>query len=257
MSSSLQSGLAYSRAGLRLCERNPRPLLTLVALFVWPALLPLVLTLSPLAELLLTSLTVVGGGMTLIVAVDSLARGERLGLAALLLRALRLLPRYLLTNLQTTIVFWSVMLPLLTVVTRVADGRPPLVGFVLWALVIAFGLTWHLQTLFAPYLALCGGLSPIDAVLQGFRMLHGRRATTMATFLTAGAFAGLPSLLVVLALHEIASREGAAAVARFDHALPYLTTAVVQLIRPVLTASVHRLYEDLRLAHQPALREAL
>jgi hypothetical protein len=46
----------------------------------------------------------------------------------------------------------------------------------------------------------------------------------------------------------LAASEGYASTSRLDEALPYLVAGLIQLVRPVMVAAVHGLYEDLRAA---------
>lgn len=227
-------------------------MVALPAIFVVPvSLAGLLAALAPawqwgaLVRLGLTAVTVVGGHLTLVVAVEAIGRGETPSLGAVLRRSLACLPRYLATNALTTALFWSIMVPATTLVAAASADRPAWVAVGLWTTLAMLGLTWHLHTLFAPYLAICAGMSPPGAVRAGFRMVRGQVGTAAATFVTAAAGAALPSVAILAALWMIAMHDGAGAVARLDLILPYLVTAMIELVRPILVASVHGLYEDL------------
>src|SRR5947209_9256672 len=104
------TGLAYSRTGVRRCQTRRQLFGFLTVLFCLPLVLALGLSVGlPQAPWLgpvtfvLSSTTVIGGGLTLMVAVEASVRGEVVGTPRLLLRALGYLPRYLLTNAQTTV----------------------------------------------------------------------------------------------------------------------------------------------------------
>src|SRR5262245_17407258 len=121
-----RSGLGYSRAGVDHCRMRPQLFGLLTVLFCLPLAVALALSVSlpeaawlGAATFVLTSVTVVGGGLTLMVAVDASTRGEALAAGMLLRRALGYLPRYLLTNAQTTVFFWSIMLPAISLADRV------------------------------------------------------------------------------------------------------------------------------------------
>jgi hypothetical protein len=247
-----RSGLGYSRAGVDLCRMRPQLFGLLTGLFCLPLALALALSVGApeatwlgAATFVLTSVTVVGGGLTMMVAVDASTRGESLAASALLRRALGYLPRYLLTNAQTTLFFWSVMLPAIAVASRVTAGRPAWLAMVAWAIVVVLGIVCHLHTMFAPYLAICDGLPPPRAVVEGFRMTQRQLGTSAVTFVSAVAVVGLPLLVGLAALWAYASWEGPAAATRFDQALPYLMAGLVQMVRPVMVAAVHGLYADL------------
>jgi hypothetical protein len=258
-SQSWRSGLGYSRAGVDHCRLRPQLFGLLTALFCLPLALALALTVGApqatwlgAATFVLTSVTVVGGGLTMMIAVDASTRGESLAAGALLWRALGYLPRYLLTNAQTTLFYWSIMLPAIVLAGQVTTGRPAWLAMVVWAFVVVLGLVCHLHTMFAPYLAICDGLPPPRAVVEGFRMTQRELGTSAVTFVSAVAVVGLPLLIGVAALGAYASWEGPAASTRFDQALPYLMAGLVQLVRPVMVAAVHGLYADLARA-RPAV----
>jgi hypothetical protein len=247
-----RSGLGYSRAGVAHCRMRPQLFGLLTGLFCLPLALALALSVGApeapwlgAASFILTSVTVVGGGLTMMVAVDASSRGESPSAGVLLSRALGYLPRYLLTNAQTTLFFWSIMLPAIVVAGLVTTGRPAWLAMIVWAVVVVLGIVCHLHTMFAPYLAIYDGLPPPRAVVEGFRMTQRQLGTTAVTFLSAVAVVGLPLLVGLAALWAYASWEGPAAATRFDHALPYLMAGLVQLVRPVMVAAVHGLYADL------------
>lgn len=246
-----RTGLAYSRVGMQRCRMAPQMFAFLTVLFCVPLVVALALSVGlPEATWLgpvtfvLSSTTVVGGGLTLMVAVDASVRGESVSTLTLIRRAVGYLPRYVLTNAQTTVFYWGIMLPAITVAGHVTAGRPIGVVLAVWALVVVIGLICHLHTMFAPYLAVHGDLSPPRAVLEGFRITRSRFATCTATFVSATAGIGVPLLIVIGALWLFAAREGAPAVRLFDLALPYLMAGLVQLVRPVMVASLHAMYED-------------
>jgi hypothetical protein len=247
-----RSGLGYSRAGVDHCRMRPQLFGLLTGLFCLPLALALALSVGApeaswlgAATFVLTSVTVVGGGLTMMVAVDASTRGESLTASALLRRALGYLPRYLLTNAQTTVFFWSIMLPAIAIAGRVTVAQPAWLALAVWAIVVVLGIVCHLHTMFAPYLAICDGLPPPRAVVEGFRMTQRQLGTSAVTFLSAVAVVGLPLLVGLAALWAYASWEGPAAATRFDHALPYLMAGLVQMVRPVMVAAVHCLYADL------------
>jgi hypothetical protein len=249
----LRAGIGYSRAGLEQCRLRPQLFGLLTGLFCLPVAAALGLSVEfPLAAWLgpvtfvLTSITVVGGGLTMMVAVDAATRGEQPGTAALLRRALGYLPRYLLTNAQTTVFFWSIMLPAIALAGRVTAGGPPWQSLLVWTIVVGLGIVCHLHTMFAPYLAICDGMPPPRAVLEGFRMTRSQLGTSAVTFVSAIAVVGVPLVLALGAVWLLANGEGPASAVRFDEALPYLMAGLVQLVRPVMVAAVHSLYEDLR-----------
>jgi len=246
-----RSGIGYSRAGVDHCRMRPQLFGLLTVAFCVPLVLALGLSVGApeavwldAATFILTSVTVLGGGLTIMVAVDASTRGESPTAGVLLLRAVGYLPRYVLTNAQTTIFFWGIMLPAITLAGMVTAGRPVWVTMLVWTVVVLLGIVCHLHTMFAPYLAICDGLAPPRAVVEGFRMTQRDLGTSAVTFLSAVAVVGLPLLIGIAGLWAYASWEGPAAVTRFDQALPYLMAGLVQLVRPVMVAAVHSLYAD-------------
>src|SRR5207237_10584153 len=111
-----RTGLAYSRTGVRRCQTRRQLFGFLTVLFCLPVVLALALSVGlPEAPWLgpvtfvLSSTTVIGGGLSLMVAVEASVRGETIGLATVIRRAIGYLPRYILTNAHTTIFYWSIM----------------------------------------------------------------------------------------------------------------------------------------------------
>src|SRR5947209_6517958 len=194
-----RAGLGYSRAGIEQCCLRPQLFGLLTVLFCLPVAAALALSVVyPVAGWLgpvtfvLTSITVVGGGLTMMVAVDADVHGERPGTATLIRRAIGYLPRYLLTNAQTTVFFWSIMLPAIALAGWISAGRSPSEALLVWAVVVVLGGVCHLHTMFAPYLAVCDGMPPPRAVLEGFRMTQSQLGTSAVTFVSAIAVVGLP-----------------------------------------------------------------
>lgn len=249
----LRTGLAYSRVGIQRCRTQSQLIGFLTVMFCLPIVLALALSvgfpaatwLGPVTFVLSTT-TVIGGGLTLMVAVDASVRGETIGMGTILRRALGYLPRYVLTNVHTTIFYWSILLPAIYLAGQVTIGRPVGVVVVVWALVVAIGTVVHLHTLFAPYMAVHSDLHPTRAAIEGFRLARNQFALSAATFVSATAGIGVPLLIAIGALWMYATREGPGTVALFDTALPFLIAGLVQLVRPVMVASLHAMYEDFR-----------
>jgi hypothetical protein len=248
-----RAGLAYSRTGVRRCQMRRQLFGFLTVLFCLPVGLALALSVGfPQAPWLgpttfvLSSITVIGGGLSLMVAVEASVRGESIGPATVIRRAIGYLPRYVLTNAHTTVFYWSIMGPAIYLAGTLTAGRP--VGLVVaaWALVVVVGVVVHLHTLFAPYMAVHSDLHPTRAAIEGFRLARSQFALSAATFVSATAGIGVPLLLAIGALWIYATREGPATAQLFDVALPYLMAALVQLVRPVMVASLHAMYEDFR-----------
>src|SRR5579884_2841851 len=248
-----RTGIEYSRTGVRRCQMQRQLFGFMTVLFCMPLVLALALSVGfPQASwvgpvtFVLSTITIIGGGLSLMVAVEASVRGEKIGLPTILRRAVGYLPRYVLTNAHTTVFYWSIMLPAIYLAGHLTAGRPVGLVVVAWALVVVVGVVVHLHTLFAPYMAVHSDLHPTRAAIEGFRLARSQFALSAATFVSATAGIGVPLLVAIGALWIYATREGPATAQLFDVALPYLMAALVQLVRPVMVASLHAMYEDFR-----------
>src|SRR5689334_7344807 len=103
-----RTGLEYSRTGVRRCQTRRQLFGFMTVLFCLPLVLALALSVGmPQAAwvgpvtFVLSSITVIGGGLSLMVAVEASVRGESIGLSTILRRAVGYLPKYILTNAHT------------------------------------------------------------------------------------------------------------------------------------------------------------
>jgi uncharacterized membrane protein len=157
-------------------------------------------------------------------------------------------PRYVWTNVHTSVIFWAPVGSLILIggwleTSLGLQGVSGKAVAALWWMVIALvALVMHTRTLLAPFFAIHGDLPGTLAALEAWR-LSGRY---FAICLSTLVIASLPMVLPLLALVAIAvtvapGTEKAAVVA----AAPYAVWAGIQLVRTVLIPALCVLYNDL------------
>jgi len=232
--------LGYVRAGTRLCMRDIYGLIALVGLLMLPAFSAVVIgsqpgPLAPWVSTGLTWVTIVVGNIALVLAMEALDDGRRLVPTELVLTALRWLPRYLWTNGMTTVLFWGIFTPLQTLLA-VWLTRWSWPAFAPLALLLLPMLFWHVRLVFATYAAIVDDQPGVRAVSISLGIAQGRWA------MVAMAFAG--SILIeapvagplYLLIHQVANPAVAFA----------CTWLLVMLMRPLMIAVLHEIYEDFR-----------
>jgi hypothetical protein len=200
------------------------------------------------AMLVLPYLTAILGTVVVMVAVGNQARGRRVGVLRASLMALPWVPRYLWTNVHTTVIFWiPVGLLLLARAwqekTIALSGGLQVAVTVLWWFVIAVvALVLHTRTLLAPFLAIHGDLPGTLAVLEAWRASGRHFGVCLSTLIAAGGPVVVP--LLGLSLVLILTLPGLALVVFFA-ALGDLVWVAIQATRPVLIPALYALYGDL------------
>ncbi len=200
------------------------------------------------ARLLLPYVTAIIGTFVVMVAVSHQARGHRIGLVRVSLKALPWVPRYFWTNVHTSAIFW-VPVGLLLLVRGWQESAAPLAGglrpvvAVLWWLVIGLvALVIHTRTLLAPFFAIHGDLPGTLAALEAWRASGRNFRLCLATLIVAGGPVAVPLGAVALGLMLTLSGQ---ALAQFLNAIGDLVWVGIQAIRPVLIPAVYSLYGDL------------
>jgi len=255
----LQSA-TYVRWGLGVVRRAPGLYLLIAVVYATPALLagflPVLLPAPALWRQALTVvlpwITILLGAVVVMVAVGYHARGRSIDLARATSVAVGWVPRYLWTNVHTSLIFWAPVglvfaarswqegaLPLMVVPEVVVDA--------LWWLVIAgLALYLHTRTLLAPFLAVHADLPGTLAALEAWRLGGQHFSICLATLIVGSLPVGLPlGLLAFGVLRLSGDGQGAA---------PDLAWALIQAVRPVLIAALYSLYRDLWDADQARQR---
>ncbi len=256
--SAVQAAIHYVRHGIGVLKQNPWVYVQLVALFGAFAVSAAVLTLSEtgesagisIATFLLDAVASAVAPAVVIAAVSAGFHGQRLGLVKSLGNGLFWLPRYLWTNLHTSVIFWVPMGGLIALSkwhtgTFAYEGTAATAVAVMWGGAIAVaGLYLHSRTLIAPCLAIHGNLPGTLATIESWR-LSGRHFGKVLTTMVA---ASTPALLViVLALGLLMAVFGGVAGTSetLMAILPFVVTGAIQLVRQLLYAASFGLYEDL------------
>jgi hypothetical protein len=251
-----QLGACYLRRGLTLARRQPGLYLLITVVFVLPALLAAWLVSSAreptpwqqAAILGLPWLTVVLGTVAIMVAVGCHAHGRPLSLGRTIWYSLSWVPRYLWTNVHTSLIFWGPLAILLALrawqeralPSAGADGAR--LAILWWLLIGAAALYLHTRTLLAPFLAVHADLPGTLAALEAWRLSGPAFAACLSVLLVASLPVVLPLGLltfgVVCALPDEARQASLPA-------LPDLVYAGIQVVRPLLIPATYTLYTDL------------
>lgn len=245
----MRRGLAITRASLGLQ-------LQIAAVYAAPAMAAAYLSTLPertawqqALRQVLPYVTAILGTVVVMAAVARQARGRPVGIAGATWLALPWVPRYVWTNLHTTVIFW-VPVGLLLQAHAWQSVLVPLAGWVglvvaaLWWLSIGVvALTMHTRTLLAPFFAIHGDQPGTLAALEAWRVSGRHFGVCMSTLIAAGAPVALPlaGLAVILA-----RTLPAATAAALLGAAPDLVWAAIQAVRPILIPAVYLLYADLR-----------
>jgi len=184
-------------------------------------------------------LTIVLGAVVIMVAVAYQSRGQTVSLGRATRVGLRWVPRYLWTNVHTSIVFWVPTTLLLTLRERLQLTTPDVFW---WLLLACVALYMHTRTLLAPFLAIHGDLPGTLAMLTAWRLAGQHLGVCMATLVLGSLPVALP--LGILALVVARNLSGPAQEA-LAAATPGLTWASIQLIRPLLIPALYLLYSEL------------
>lgn len=248
--------MAYLRRGIAITLPQLRVHLLILAVYATPALLAAYLAATVrrpnvyehVAVLALPWVTAVAGTVVVMIAVGHQAHGRPTGLLRASLTAFPWLPRYVWTNMHTSVVFW-VPVGLLLQARGWQRALAPLEGWLLpatdllwWLAIGAVGLLMHTRTLLAPFLAVHGDLPGTMAALEAWRLSGRHFVVCLSTLVVAGLPVALP--LGCLALTLVLTLP-AAALAAFSAALPNLVWAAIQAVRPVLIPALYELYNDL------------
>lgn len=227
----------YVKRGILLCWRDPLGLLALAGLFalfdvssiafagqknVWASWMALVLP----------WVSIVGGNLALIFAIEGLAKNELVVPAKILPQTFRWLRRYLEVNGITTVIFWGLFVPLKTALDYWANIN----GYndiLTWIIILPFAVLVHVRLVFATYAAVVDNQTAIKAVATSWRVAHKRWLLVTLSFLMS-LVAVAPFALPALLLSMFSPKE-------IQNGINW---TIIQLVRPVLIATLHELYVD-------------
>jgi hypothetical protein len=247
--------------GLAWVRQAPRLYLLITLAYTAPAAVAAGLTAFardpvPWQQALLLALpwvTIVLGAVVIMVAVGFQSRGQIVSLPRATRVAARWVPRYLWTNVHTSIIFW-VPIGLVLVLRQWLLSVAPdefagniALDILWWLLIASLAVYLHTRTLLAPFLAVHGDLPATLAMLMAWRLAGRHFGVCLATLVVGSLPVALPLVLLALALAR--TLEGPAQAALVA-AAPGLAWVGIQLLRPVLIPALFLLYRDLWLPEQ-------
>jgi hypothetical protein len=248
----VRGGRAYLRRGLRIAGLDRWLYVAIVLLFGLPAGLAGYLAATverPSAAqqasiLALPWLTIVLGATVTMVSIGHHAQGRRVGLVRATGEGLLWGPRYLWTNLHTTLLFWTPIGVLLAArrwqEATLPAGAP--VAAAWWALLGLVALGLHTRTLLAPFLAVHEDLPGTLAALESWRLTGRHFRICLATLVAGSLPVGLPAAAIGLWLWLALPEPDRGSLLR---AGPDLAWIGIHALRPVLMPAVYVLHQDL------------
>jgi hypothetical protein len=249
------------RRGLEITRRQPDLYLKLILLYSVPPLVAAGLVLygpkgtlweEPLAYLL-PFITIVVAPVVLMHAVDAGRGGERIGVLEATRRGVPWVPRYVWTNVHTTLLFWIPVGTLMLLRERSPLGSwiPPAIWVTLIGLV---ALHQHVRTVLAPYLAVHGELGGTRAALTSWELGGQHFWHLLGTFVLGSLPVALPLGIAYVAIERFGPDPLSAAVLAASWQLSWVG---VQSTRGLLIPALHTAYENLYgAAHLPLIDTA-
>jgi hypothetical protein len=191
--------------------------------------------------LLLPIITMVVAPVVLMHAVDAGRGGERIGVLEATRRGVPWVPRYVWTNVHTTILFWVPVGALLLIWERSPLGA--LLPTVVWVVVIGLvALHQHVRTVLAPYLAVHGELGGTRAALTSWELGGQHFWLLLGTFVLGSVPVALPLMLAFEVIERFGPDPLSAALLAASWQLGWVG---VQYTRGLLIPALHTAYEDL------------
>jgi hypothetical protein len=237
------------RGGLEITAQQPDLYLKLVLLYSLPPLAAAWLVISgprdslwlqPLVSVL-PIITMVVAPVVLMHAVDAGRGGERIGVLEATRRGVPWVPRYIWTNVHTTLLFWVPVGALVLLWERTPLG--PWLPTVVWLAVIGLvALHQHVRTVLAPYLAVHGELNGTRAVMESWQLGGRHFWLLLGTFLLGSIPVALPLLLGFVVIEHFGPDPLSAALLAASWQLGWVG---VQSTRGLLIPALHTAYEDL------------
>lgn len=186
----------------------------------------------------LQSITTVFAPVVFMMAVSAAYTGEQTSVAQLTRRALPWLPRYLWTNVHTSMVFW-VPVGALLLVRNLLDLQEPALS-IWWAVLGVAALLLHSRTVLAPFFAVHGDLPGTRAAWESWRVSRRHLGVVVTTLVVSSLPA---SLLICLAAGLFVT--GPVPWPGDPEMLPQLTGIALQLVRLTLVPAFYMLYQDI------------
>ena len=237
------------RHGLAITRQQPDLYVKLVFLYSLPPLLAAGLVLygpkdtlwsQPLVSLL-PLITMVVAPVVLMHAVDAGSGGERIGVLEATRRGVPWVPRYVWTNMHTTVLFWVPVGALVLLWERSPLGS--WVPAAVWVAVIGLvALHQHVRTMLAPYLAVHGDLGGTRAALTSWELGGRHFWPLLGTFVLGSLPIALPLGVAYLLAERFGPDPLSAALLAASWQLGWVG---VQSTRPLLIPALHTAYEDL------------
>jgi len=168
-------------------------------------------------------------------------------------RAVPWLPRYLWTNVHTSLIFWLPMLGLINLgrwllpIIPTAEALRIGILFIWGAMLLALALYLHTRTVLAPYLAIHADLSGTIATYESWRIsgLYFRR--TFLVFVLGTAPVALPVIALSYWLAHVTSFLPSMMSSTALSAI----AVIAHWTRPLLIPAVHALYVELWQLEKP------
>ena len=255
MGTAWRQGGRYAVRGLKTLRLTPLVFVAIMALFSLPAAGVIAITAADLPEGLgrtagTTVLNVLSGTVAPVMFMKAVAAahdGRRLGLWLHLADGTRWLPRYIWTNLHTTVIFWvpvgALALGLIGFQRlALAESPPGILISILWVVVIGgTGIYVHSRTLLAPFIAVHGNVPGSLAALESWRVSGRMFGPVFATFVIAAGPIAVPLAAVFMGFYLTLPGP---ALDVFTATLAAQVWIAVNLIRPPLVAATYALYTE-------------
>jgi len=245
----LWAGWLNVRHGLAITRRQPELYLQLVLLYSLPPLAADWLVLygprdvgwyQPLIYLL-PAITMLVAPVVLMHAVDAGRGGERISVFEATRRGVPWVPRYVWTNVHTTVLFWVPVGALMLLWERSPLG--PWLPTAVWVVVIGLvALHQHVRTVMAPYLAVHGDLGGTRAALTSWELGGRHFWHLLGTFVLGSLPVALPLGLAYMLAEHFGPDPLSAALLAASWQLGWVG---VQSTRPVLIPALHTAYEEI------------
>ena len=255
MGTAWRQGGRYAVRGLKTLRLTPLVFVAIMVLFSLPAAGVIWITASDLPEGLgrtagTTVLNLLSGTVAPVMFMKAVAaadEGRRPGLWLHLMDGTRWLPRYIWTNLHTTVIFWVpvgiLTLGLISFQRQAfAETLPGILVSILW--VVAIGVTGiyvHSRTLLAPFIAVHGNVPGSLAALESWRVSGRVFGPVLATFVIAAGPIAVPLAVVFMGFYLTLTGP---ALDVFTATLAAQVWIAVNLIRPPLVAATYALYTE-------------
>jgi hypothetical protein len=237
------------RGGLEITAQQPDLYLKLVLLYSLPPLASAWLLLNgprdtPWFQALVSALpviTMVVAPVVLMHAVDAGRGGERIGVLEATRRGVPWVPRYIWTNVHTTVLFWVPVGALVLLWERSPLGA--LLPTVVWVVVIgSVALHQHVRTVLAPYLAVHGDFGGTRAALTSWELGGRHFWPLLGTFVLGSVPIALPLAVGFAAVERFGPDPLSAALLAASWQLGWVG---VQSTRGLLIPALHTAYEGL------------